>query len=123
MPASDSLHDENQVNHTTKASCVTASKGIHGGGEANLERIPEYAMAPVKIIHSAMPAASHESGFEYFTRTTLTAETTTNGRRVKPIAMSIGMDGIGPQLTTDGCRFPVRGWNSNSGIPLTPAVS
>ncbi len=55
-------------------------------------------MNPVKIIQPHMRATTHCSDFACFARTTLKVANTTNGRRVKPIAMSIGMGGMAHSL-------------------------
>src|SRR5688572_11046855 len=98
--ANNSLHCENQPSQRTKGSCARTSIGIQGGNEVNSANNPEYAMAAVKIVQPAMTATTQLSDLDRLTRRTLKAAKTTSGRRVKPIAMSIGMGDMGAAYHT-----------------------
>ena len=55
-------------------------------------------MAAVKIVQPAMTTTTQLSDRDRLTRTKLKVAKTTNGRRVKPIVMSIGMGDMGGSL-------------------------
>lgn len=98
IPANDLLHGDAQPSQNTKASCARTRRGIQGGNEVNFANIPENAMAPVKIVQPAMTATIQIGDLDRVTRRKLKVVKTTNGRRIKPIVMSIGMGGMAQSL-------------------------
>lgn len=98
--ANNALHGDDQPSQKTKASCTKTSMGIQGGNEVNSDSKPEYAMTAVRIVQPAMTATIQLSDLDCLRRRKLKVAKTTNGRRVKPIVISIGIGGMAQELTT-----------------------
>lgn len=64
----------------------------------NFANIPENAIAPVKIAQPPMTATIQIGDLDRVTRRKLKVVKTTNGRRIKPIVMSIGIGGMAQSL-------------------------
>ena len=96
--ANDLLHGDAQPSQNTKASCARTRRGIQGGNEVNFANIPKNAIAPVKIVQPAMTATIQIGDLDRVTRRKLKVAKTTNGRRIKPIVMSIGIGGMAQSL-------------------------
>ena len=98
ISAKDLLHGDAQPSQNTKASCARTRRGIQGGNEVNFANIPKNAIAPVKIVQPAMTATIQIGDLDRVTRRKLKVAKTTNGRRIKPIVMSIGIGGMAQSL-------------------------
>ena len=74
-------------------------------------------MSAVRMVQPAMTATTHQNDFECLMRRTLKVANTTNGRNVKPIAVSIGMVGMG------GAYHSPDDFIVTLAYPLTHAIS